>query len=220
MYLIPNAVLKTGPTEEAVNLAVVKQFLRLDGTADDLALVVMVNAATSLVEQYISRKLINQTWLIYLDDYPYTQSEAWWDGVREGAIGEMRKSYPFIELPFGPLRAVTSINSIDESGNVVAFDAGAWQADLQTNRIGLRTGQTWPLVQLQPMGGVVIEVELGFGSQTDIPKDIQQALLLIVSKLYENRGDETQGEFFGTSGFTIPNTAQLLLLPYVGYRVG
>lgn len=213
MHLIPKPVLVSGPTEDAVSLATVKEFLRIDGTADDTALGVIISGCTKRVEQFIDRKLVTQTWDVFYDDFPYTEADVWWDGVREGSQSELRKPAKYMELPFGPLQSVTYFYSYGEDDVAVDFSTANWQADLKgpAPRIVLKMGGAWPTTILRPVNGVQIRGVFGFGAAAAVPDDIKQGLLSFIAKTYEHRGDELP---------IIPVAAQMLLEPYRRVKVG
>jgi len=217
MLLIPKPVLASGPTEDAVSLTELKSHLRVDGTADDTALTIMLGAVIKSVETVIEKKLVTQSWNIFFDDFPNSPSDDWWDGEREGAISSMRKPLKHIELPFGPLQSVTEFVSIDESDTEIEFASSNWSADLVSPipKICLRIGGTWPTTVLRPLNGVRIKGVFGYGLAAAVPKEIKQAILMCGAKLYENRGDTVDGE-----KLTLPSTAMALLAPYRRLKIG
>jgi hypothetical protein len=211
MRLLAKSKLVTAPTEDALNLATVKEFLRLDGTADDAALTAIIKGSTKRVESYIDQKLITQTWDIFFDGFPASYGdghEPWWDGMRQGAISELSKSVPFMEMPFGPL-ASASVKYINEAGTEMTYDSAGYVIDTRDRHgaIVLKSGYLWPTDILTPVNGVVVRGVFGYGGQTDVPDDIKQALMNLVAFLYEHRDDNQDLP-------AMPASAQLLLEPY------
>lgn len=219
-----NEKLKTAPASQVVSVADLKTFLKIDNTDDDAFLAMVIDAATMRCEEYLSLKFINQTWLLYLDAYPLAYNKGpWWDGVREGAIGQLTKCAPEMVLPFGRLVSVTAIKSYNADGTEEVFAAPSYQLDTigYRGRILLNNNYTWPAQSLRAGMGVEIEAVFGFGpNATDVPAPIVHAVKLLCAKLFENRGDVTQSEFFGAQGFTMPSTSQMLLEPYRQVKVG
>lgn len=206
-----------------VTLATAKEFIRVDGTADDLALGVMLSAAVLRIETHIERKLITQNWNIYFDQFPCSWNEPDWEGERDGALSSLQNVKPEIELPFGPLQSVTSFKTIDEDDAEHTFDAGEYSIDTLNafGRIKLKMGSVWPATVLKPVNGIKIAGVFGFGdAAANVPDPIKQAILMFFTKLYENRGDNNSGEFFGFSSVTLPPTAAMLLEPFRRIKVG
>lgn len=227
MNPIPKFEIAVAPdgSEPVVSLADIKSFLRVDGTEDDLLITALVTAATQRLEDFISRKFITQQWKIYFDFWPsqYAKDDPWWDGVRDGAIGSLISPVRYVDLPFGPLNSVATITTYDDADVAYVFDASNYQADTKGlfGRIGLKIGCTWPPTILRPANGIEILGTFGMSATAGgLPTTIVQAVKLTVAKMYENRGDNTQSEFFGASGFTIPSTAQMLLEPMRRFRLG
>lgn len=224
MRPIPKAVLRTAPASLAVDLTALKAFLRIDGTSDDTLLTAITKAVTLRLEEYTGRKFIQQNWDIYFDGFGTVLAKDWWDGVKEGPISLVANSgYNDLELPFGPLVSVGAINTYGDDDVANVMDSSQYSLDTRGpyGRIALKTGAIWPATVLRPVNGVeVYNAQFGYGSSyTSVPEAIQHAIMLTVGKLWENRGDSPSGEFSGVGGFTIPNTAQVLLQPYVRYKV-
>ncbi len=229
--MISKSVIATAPdgSQPVVSATEVKSFLRIDGTEDDTLLATLVTVATRRLEEFISRKFITQTWDIYFDAFPREDREAfrgessWWDGTKEGAMTELVGDAQFIDLPFGPLQSITYLKTYDNDGTAYTMTASQYYADTKSpfGRLGLTLGNIWPTTVLRPANGVEIRGVFGMSATAAaLPAEVRQATMLMVSKMYENRGDATSSEFFGASGFTIPGTAQMLLEPYRIFRLG
>lgn len=224
MKPIPKAVLSTAPAALAVDLTALKSFMRIDGSGEDTLLTILAKSATERIEEYIAQKLITQTWNIFYDSFGYKPSDQWHDGVKDGIISDYAGGAPsFLDLPFGPLVSVTAFKTYADDDTASTFAASNYTLDTKGpfGRVALRMGAVWPTTVLRPVNGIEINgAVFGYGaSNTSVPSAIQHAIMLTVSKVYENRGDSASGEFFGVGGFTIPNTAQMLLAPYVRHRV-
>lgn len=220
--MVSQSKLKTAPATTPVSVADVKAYLRIDETAEDTLLGTLIKIATEKVEQYIDKKLINQTWLTYFDSFPVKYRNArqddWWDGTQQMAISELSAPGDTICLPFGPMVSLTALNTYGDDDVAIPSAPSNYSIDTvgPYGRISLKMGGVWPATVLRPVNGVEIEAVYGFGpTSADVPAPIKQAIILVVAKMFENRGDDTGGEFFGTSGFTFPNTAMMLL---EGYR--
>ena len=61
--------LVSAPATEPVSLAEVKSYLRIDGTADDAVLTILIASARRSAEEYTKRAFITQTWQLTLDRF-------------------------------------------------------------------------------------------------------------------------------------------------------
>lgn len=80
------------PAALAVDLAEVKTFLRIDGSADDTSVSMMIKAATLTVESYLRRSLITQERTLY-------------------STGTSK-----VYLPYPPILSITSVHLVSEDG--------------------------------------------------------------------------------------------------------
>ena len=200
-------LLKTAPTLKPLGMADVKRHLNIEvgWTEDDTYLDVLIDVATSKVEQFTRRRLVSQTWYSYLDAWP---------------------SENYITLPFGQLQSVTGITyTTSENTSVISFtDASLsttddFDVDIKSDpgRIILEYGDSWPSATLWPMNPINIEFLCGYGgaaataaaSVAAVPTMIKHAMRLIISDLYEIRGTEVEG-----MPIQKLKTVETLLLPY------
>lgn len=182
----------TEPSVEPVTLAEVKTYLRIDTNEDDNLITMLLKSARKLLEAELGMKFISQQWDFYTDEWGLCKKAPWWDGVRDGAVSELY-SKEAIELPFGRIISLDAFNTYADDD--VAVDAGVSNYSVdkfaKQGRIALKNGQTWPTTVLRPVAGIQIRCTLGFGTAaSDVPADIKQAIMEIVSHSYENRGDQ------------------------------
>lgn len=196
----------------------IQGFLKLDGSADQTLVENLISVATKKVEESLCRKLITQVWSIYFDCFPSKAKEdTWWDGSREGAIGDLYSPIRYIDLPFGPCQSVAFLKTFDDDGTAYTFDSTNYNVDTVSHRprLALKNGATWPTTLLRSVNGIQIRGTFGYGAAATIPPDLLHAIRLFVAKLYENRGDNKDGE----GAFTIPSTAMALLEPYKFWKL-
>lgn len=209
----PNTKLVTGPTIPAELLTSVKSYLRITSASEDALLGVLQKAAIKLVEKEINRKLFNQTWVTYFDNFLGAAKNDWFDGTREGSVSEMFNCREWFELPFYNASSISSFKTYDDDDTDYTFSSASYFLDdaRRSARVVLRSGSTWPTTVLRPANGIEITAVFGYGTDlTDIPEDIQAAHLMITAYMYEHRGDEVT---------EIPGTALALLEEYRNYRV-
>lgn len=208
-------LLKTKPTSALLDLVETKNYLRVDDSADDDLITLMSLAATRKVESLIDKKLLTQTWELFLDRIPMSQKPKWWDGTQEMAMSELISGQRALNMPFGPLQSVTSIITYDNSDVATTFSASSYSVDTAgpIGRIALRLGESWPTTVLRPINGIKITAVFGYGSTSvAVPEDIILATKILVAHMYEHRGDDSESK--------IPNQVHMLLEPFKMPKVG
>lgn len=221
--MTPHTKIVTAPVGLAVSLQTVKDFLRVDGSDDDVLLENLINAATKRLEDYTELKFVTQTWSIFYDHFPTRmRKDMWWDGTKDIAITELidRKGGELV-FPFGPVQSVSSVKYFLDDGTEQTFASSNYVVDDvgDRGRIALKIGAIWPADVLRPINAVKIETIVGFGLgyddgppivQSSVPQDIQEAIKNFVAILYEHRGDELP---------EIPANVMMLMQNYVRYQV-
>lgn len=171
--------LVTPPSVSPVSVDDCKLQLRIEDTYDDEYIQILIDAATEYVggrDGLLGNKLlINQTW-----DYSTTGPDS--DGK--------------LCLPFSPVSSIASITYYD--GDEVSQTATVSDFNLFGDEdyayLKPKTGNTWPTIYNRP-DGITVQFVAGYGAAaSDIPKNITQAILLIVAHWYENRTAVTHGQ--------------------------
>ena len=178
--------LVTGPTTEPVSASEAKSHLRVTTSADDTFIGTLIVAARQAAEKHTNRSFIDQTWQVFLDEWPQG-GMGWWDGVRQGSI--LSYQNPEIRLPLGPVLSVTSITTYDEADVGTVFSSTKYFVDTGKARIVLRTGESWPL-PTRRYSGIKILWKSGWTNAAAVPQGIKQAMLVHIAAMYERRGDE------------------------------
>lgn len=187
--------LVTDATTEPITTAQAKTHCIIDTDDDDTYVDILVKAARQTVEDDTDRAMLNQTWKIYLDDFPSSSSTP-------------------IYIPRSPLVSVTSITYTDTNGDPQTWDDDEYDEDIYTEpaRIIPAYGYTWPSTREEP-SNVIIESVHGYGvniaGATLLPSGLLMAMYLLIAHGYEHR--EAVMESNQRGGFTtIP-------LGYEGY---
>jgi hypothetical protein len=155
------------------------------------------------LEQVTGLALISQGWRLALDAGP-GRADPWWDGVRQGAISELRGLPGELHLPVYPLQTVDAVTVFGLDGSGQAVDVAAtFTVDTfqQPGRMVLKFGQTWPIA-LAEANAVQIEYTAGFGDGPEsVPAALKRAILQMAAYLHEHRGDGcTPGDAWQASG--------------------
>lgn len=209
--------LVTAPATEPVSVTDVKNYLRIDTSTDDAMLGDFIKAATRLIEKYTKRRLITQTWDLFLDQFPaqYNFDALRSEGVTDGKLSEYLHQFKFISIPLFPLQSVTSLNTYDEDDTAYLMPSTDYQVDTasEPGRLALRPNATWPSTVLRSVNGVIVRFVCGYGSAaTDVPYELRQAIMQTVGYFYSNRGcAETED--------SIPKTALALIQAFRVYRL-
>lgn len=181
--------LVTGPTAEPVTLAEAKAHLRIEHALDDAYITSLIKAARYHAEDYCWRAFMRQTWEVILDGFPDS-------GV--------------LELPRGQLNSITSVTYLDADGVEQTLPTTEYVADTFSERGRVRLGysKSWPTWRGQ-WDAVRVRYEVG-GDAAGVPAPVKQAVLLLVSQMYENRTPDVVGTIVTPLTFAIES----LLGPY------
>lgn len=202
----------TPPSSEPVLLADVKAHLRIDDTASDTLLDGMIIAARQACEEYTSLALMEQTWALWLDQWPSEFGREWWDGIRDGAMTinammELRLSKP-------PLKSVDHIKTYAMDGTPTTYDPDNYFVDTVSNRIVITSGAAPSGSRL--VNSIEIQFVCGEADPADLPAPIIEGIKRHVAYQYEHRGDEliTQDSQDNDYLQSVPVGIQALWQPY------
>lgn len=205
------------PETTPVLLDEVKDHLRIDGADEDASLGALSATAITLVETYLDMALVDRQVAIYLDTFSVSgeaQAERWWHGVADGSITELGRATYHVALPIKPVQSIEQVDITVAGGGSVN-----WGSDNYYLKPGLspalvrKNGRAWP-VPGSKLEGIKISATAGFGPDWNhVPASIRQALLMLVTHLYYNRGDTAAGSVLQESG------AAALLAAFKGMRL-
>jgi uncharacterized phiE125 gp8 family phage protein len=160
----------TEPSIEPVTVAEIKEFARIDHSYEDTLISGFIVAARKQVERYMSKKLIEQTIRLTMDEW---------------------NSY-IIELPYPPLISVTGVYYVYEDDTTEEYDSDNYYVDANTipGRLCIKDGQSPPINDDRIYGGYRIDYKAGFGnSRDDISDNVKSAIMVWATDLYEGRAD-------------------------------
>lgn len=179
----------TPPAAEPVTLAEAKAHLRLEGTDDDTYVEVLIQAARQHVEEVCWRGVVTQTWEAVLSCFPSEEA---------------------VMLPGGNLASITSVAYTDGDGDAQTMSTDDYEADTVSvpGRLVLSYDAAWPSTRSQ-WDAVRVRYVVGW-EVANVPAPVKQALLLLVSQMYEHRTPEVTGVSMGRVTFSV----DALLAPY------
>jgi uncharacterized phiE125 gp8 family phage protein len=177
--------------DEPVSLDEAKAHLRVAGSDEDTLIESLITSARQWAERFTARAFLTTTLTEVLDMFPDDDE--------------------IIRLPTSPLQSVPSITYIDTAGAVQTWDPANRLVDThnEPGRISLAYGKSYPTTR-EIINAVTITYVVGYGTASDVPKAIKQAILLLVGHWYEHR--EAAVDFGVIS--KVPDTVEFLLWPY------
>ena len=190
------------PAEEPVTLTEVKTHLRINNADSDGYLISLISTARQILEQISGIAFVTQTWVMTLDAWPGYKEDPWWDGVRQGSIGDLRGMVNTVVLPVYPLQSISEVLTYDLDSNSTAIVV-ADTFDIDTNsirgRMTLKYGQTWP-VALRRTNAVQITYVAGYGLAADVPAPLKEAVNKLIAYLFDHRGNCGMHDAYNKSG--------------------
>jgi len=193
----------TPPASLVVSVDDVKAFLIDVPSSDDAIIEHFIKTATESAKQYTRRAIGIETLECQMDGFSAPDGD---DRLASMGPGTFTAYVPAIlggsgevDLQFAPLQSVTSITTFSRANVSSVVDPALYQVDLQSGRVYLNEGETWP-VDLRARAAVQIRYVAGY---TSIPADMAQAIIQHAAAMYECR-----------SACEAPKVARELLTPY------
>ena len=177
------------PDETPVDVALLKEHLRLSSSDQANVLPLYLDAAVAWVETYTGRPLMRQTWRVTLPAFP---DRTW--------------------LPYAaPFVAISSVAYYDtaNASQTLASSVYAVAEDAEPACLRLAYGQVWPSVYDRD-DAVTITYTVGAAAAADVPVALRQAVLLLAGHFYENR----EAVLMSAISKEIESTATALCAPY------
>lgn len=162
-------VVRVDSVVSPVSLALAKLHVGQSSDADDEIIRLYVDAATEFIEgpNGAGICMASQQWDYFLDVFPYE-----------------------IEIGIGPLVSVDSITYTDENGTPGQTVASSvYEVDAERGLIRSKEGQSWPTVDTI-YKAITIRFTAGY---TNVPVDLQRAVLSIAAHGYEFREEAVAG---------------------------
>lgn len=173
------------PAYLPLDLDFVKNYLKVDGTEDDAFITFLINATAEYVQKYTGRTLINTQYQTYRNGFEngyniYTYSRV---GYGDCCGIELKRS-PFVSLDSFTYKNKSNVETVVDPSLYYVTDKADYSSIL------LLPNKQYPTDVLCIQQSVKILFTAGYGTdQTDIPADLQEAMLQIIADMYTNRGD-------------------------------
>jgi len=173
------------PAVEPWTVSEVKNYLKVDTSADDTLITALITSSRHIAESYLNMALISQTIVERLDFL----------------------NKPIIYLSVSPVISFNSFRYYDNSNNLVTFSSDNYKVDTYAKpcRLALAFGKSWPTLYGN-IDDVVLTYTAGFSTEpSGIPPQIRQAILMMIADTYDNREDYVK---------KMPTASQYLLDQY------
>lgn len=166
----------TGPVGRPVTVRELKTALRLSQHSNhhDADLSLKLDAATEVFEADTDRPCINQTFVLYLDDFPA-------DGI--------------IPLKKRPVGSVTSITYHDADNAQQTLSTDVYTLVAGRDQIRLDYDQTWPTRISKPNAIAITYVAGSAAVAANVPKLYKQAIMCLAAALWDDPADERTGRW-------------------------
>jgi uncharacterized phiE125 gp8 family phage protein len=171
----------TPPAGLPVTLDEAKAHLRVDSTDEDLLITALIQAATSHVQHFLGRALIDQTWELVIDRFPHYHYHRRME----------------VMLPLPPLIKVVSITYDDPSGVAQVLPESGYTVDDVSEPGWVVPAGMWPAT-FHGINAVRVRYRAGYLDNNSppaasVPPDITAAIRLYVGTLFEHRETEAVG---------------------------
>lgn len=166
----------TAPAAEPISLAEAKLQCRVDGSADDALLGILITAAREQAENELGRALITQTRELVLDEFPDAC-------VLRGA----------------PVQSVASVKYLDTAGVEQTLNPADTLLDKDSSPGYLvpAYGKAWPVTYAVP-NAVRVRFVCGYGDAgSDVPESIRHWMLIAIATWYAHRESIQAGQVVG-----------------------
>ena len=154
-----------------VSLTEAKSHLKVDTSADDTYIESIIKAATQLSEEYTNRFFIDTV------------------------IEQYASSFAELQTLFkSKVSAVAHVKYYDSDNSLQTLSASVYDTQLnyEPSQIQLADGQSFPTITKRN-DAVVARYTVGYGTASDVPEIIKQAILLTIGNFYQNRNSVVIG---------------------------
>lgn len=168
--------LVTAPATLPLKMAELKAALSVDALQDDYTLYRYLQSATEEVELMTNRRLITQTWDLFLSEFPNKED---------------------LRLPFGKLQSITTFQWTLSDGTTSSWtvsgsdlvSGSTTKAHIDTSsdpgKLTLKYNENWPTDTLKTSNPIQIRFTCGYGAASTVPQPLKNAIILLVKEKYD-----------------------------------
>ena len=163
--------LKTAAGAASMTLADVKTYAFMNTTKHDANITALLTPCTEELERYTGRKMIDQSWYIYMDAYEY------YDRLRA-----YNNTITLSTLNVSAITEVLTYNMDNTTNTVTSTDYRLSGNELtQVSKLAFNDDTPPVYESLRRVDSVRIEVVAGYGAaQSSIPDPVQTALKILI----------------------------------------
>lgn len=186
--MILYSVVSEQPDTEPITLEEVKGHLEYYGNLKDSYIQGLITTARRLCEGYVGLSLVTQERSLKLDRFPCSRYENGWKR--------------HIEVPYGPVQYIVSFSYENEDGTTTTLTEGTDFLLDTHNRLArlypIENGEidSWPTDNKYILNGITINYVAGYDdvSGTPVPSEAKTAIMRLVARMFEDRGDSLKDE--------------------------
>lgn len=171
-------VLVTAPAIEPLEVSEAKTHLNVTSSTHDTYIGTLIATARRQIERYLNRALITQSWKVYYDRWQHE-----------------------LLIPFGSLSAVSTVKYYNTEGTLTTLTENDYYWIVTTTdpgRIVRKYDATYPELQYGRPDAIEIAFTAGYGATSAaIPDEIKHAMKLLITDMYEHRGQVVVGDRVG-----------------------
>lgn len=190
----------TAATAEPLSVSEVKNYLRVDSSAEDALVGALIAAARTMCEQYTRQIMMTTTIEEYWDDFPASSASSPRD-----ERGQWYSDYDIIRLGISPVQSVTSVKYYDSNGVEQTISSSSYSLDSVNEPARILPVTSWNGIDPNRLNAVTVRYVVGYASAADVPAPLKQAMLLMIGDMYEKRQDSIK---------QLPSASEYLMNPF------
>ncbi len=167
-YNFERIIRQTDPNIEPVTLAEAKAQLRFDGTEEDTLITSLISVARDYIEQFTGHYWASATFNVYFNTFPLTNNP--------------------MDIVIPDIESVDTVTYLDSDQATQTISSGT---TLDSDRRQLRYNTSWPTDAISVKLTITAGIDNGSSPAGLVPDAIKQAILLVITDLYNNRASLT-----------------------------
>jgi len=175
MNILSQTIVDEPTPTDTISLASLKEYLRVDYSADDAVLTSMLTAAWKSCENFCSRLFEQRTVEVVFQSY---------ENVYDGTRILTNQEFP---LPLYPIASITSVKSRDNEGNETALTLNSEYYLISPAPRAIVRINNLATVYTASLPTYVVNYEAGYATT---PEPVIEAIKAMVGYMYENRGNQ------------------------------